>query len=90
MLGAVDEPVFHPCEVSLAPGDALVMYSDGILDAAIDGTLIDEPQVADLLAGPAGASAADLVGRLVHALQRVDAPLRDDVALMALRRTPPA
>ncbi|MDP1850710.1 MAG: PP2C family protein-serine/threonine phosphatase [Solirubrobacteraceae bacterium] len=90
ILGAVDEPAFHTCEVHLAPGDALVIYSDGILDAAIDGTPIDEQRVGALLAGPAGASAADLVGRLTDTLRRIDAPLRDDVALMALLRSPPA
>ena len=90
ILGAVEKLALHTCEVRLAPGDVVVIYSDGILDAAIDGAPIDEQRVGALLAGSPGASAADLVGRLADALRRIDAPLRDDVALMALRRTPPA
>ena len=42
MLGAVTEPAFRTCEVHLAPGDAIVLYSDGILDTQIDGARVDE------------------------------------------------
>jgi sigma-B regulation protein RsbU (phosphoserine phosphatase) len=89
MLGAVPNPVFRTCEVILNPGDAIVICSDGILDTEIDGIPMDEQRVAQLLAGTPGASAQTLVDRLVRALQRVDRPLRDDVAVIALRHTSP-
>ena len=90
LLGVVAAPDFHTCELQLAVEDALVIHSDGIHDAAIGGVPIDEEAVAGLLAGGARAGAAVLVARLVDALRGSDRPLRDDVAIMAVRRTAPA
>lgn len=88
MLGAVDDPTFVTCRFELAAGDAIVMCSDGIHDTKLDGIRLDEERVAELLSGRSAASARDLVDRLVQAVRDVDRPLRDDVAIMALRRTP--
>jgi serine phosphatase RsbU (regulator of sigma subunit) len=88
MLGAVDDPEFHGCAVNLGLGDAIVICSDGIHDAQLDGIRIDERHLAALVTGASQASAQDLVDRIVQALQDVDRPLRDDIAIMALRRTP--
>jgi sigma-B regulation protein RsbU (phosphoserine phosphatase) len=86
ILGAFADPAFHTCAVSLAPGDALVAYSDGILDAITDdGVDLDEQRVEELLAGAPQADAQALVDRLWSGLRGSD--LRDDVAIMALRRT---
>jgi serine phosphatase RsbU (regulator of sigma subunit) len=90
MLGAVEQPTFRTCEVTLGLGDAVVICSDGILDTHLDGRRADEQRIAQLLAGSSEASAQDLVDRLTHALDGVDRPLCDDVAILALRRTPPA
>lgn len=94
ILGAVEHPVFHTCELRLDQGDALVVYSDGILDTMIDGTPVDEQRIIEVLTGSPQASAADLVGRLLGSMRRIDRALRDDVAFMALRhvahRTPSA
>jgi sigma-B regulation protein RsbU (phosphoserine phosphatase) len=87
MLGVVEAPAFGSGAVTLELGDALVVYSDGILDAKIDGVRPDEADVARLLAaGAPQASAQALVQRLVNAV-RGDGPLHDDVAIMVLRRT---
>ena len=88
MLGVVEQPAFETCEVELGPGDAVVLYSDGLLDAELDGVRLDEQRLAGLLAGPGNAGAQDLADRIVHTLRDVARPLRDDVALMVLRRTP--
>ncbi|MEA2494663.1 MAG: hypothetical protein QOJ29_2574, partial [Thermoleophilaceae bacterium] len=48
---------------------------------------IDERHVAELVTGASQASAQDLVDRIMQALQDVGRPLRDDIAIMALRRT---
>jgi phosphoserine phosphatase RsbU/P len=80
ILGAFRDPAFHTCAVALHPGDAIVVYSDGILDS----DLVAEPRVAELLSGLPHAGAQDLVDRLWNAL-RGDR-VRDDVAIMALRR----
>ena len=88
MLGAVERPAFQTCKVNLDPGDAIIIYSDGILDTEIDGIRVDEQRIAELLSGTPQASAQALVDRLMYALQEIDRPLRDDVAFLALRRTP--
>ncbi|MEA2245182.1 MAG: phosphoserine phosphatase RsbU/P [Solirubrobacteraceae bacterium] len=82
ILGAFPDPAFHTCAVTLGPGDAIVVYSDGILDS----DLVDEQHVEDLLAGTPHARAQDIVDGLRSALRGVDR-IRDDVAIMALRRT---
>jgi sigma-B regulation protein RsbU (phosphoserine phosphatase) len=88
MLGAVRDPSFHTCQLNLQPGDALVLCSDGIHDTKLDGIPVDEQRVAQLLSGVRHASAQALVDRLKQVLQAIDRPLRDDFAIMALRRTP--
>ncbi len=90
MLGAVEHPTFQTCEVTLGLGDAVVVCSDGLLDLHLDDKRADEQRIAQLLSGSSQASAQDLVDRLTHAFDDVDRPLRDDVAILALRRTQPA
>jgi len=86
MLGVTPDPTFVTCDVSLRPGDAIIICSDGIYDTEIDGARVDEQRVADLLAGIAQADARSIVERLTHALHKTDRPLRDDVAIMALQK----
>ena len=90
MLGAVSDPTFATCAVTLDPDDAIVLCSDGIHDAEIDAVRIDEQRVFELLSGAAQASAQALVDRLVDPLRSARRPLRDDVAIMVLRRVGPA
>lgn len=85
ILGAFEDPAFHTCAVNLAPGDAIVVYSDGLLDVDTDVEHA-ERNIAGLLAGPPDADAQTLVDRLWHALGGSDR-LRDDVAILALRRS---
>jgi len=86
MLGVIAHPAFETCQITLGPGDAIVICSDGIYDTEINGTRVDEQHVADLLAGIPQASAQTIVERLTHALHATDRPLRDDFAVMALQR----
>jgi sigma-B regulation protein RsbU (phosphoserine phosphatase) len=88
MLGVLDDPVFHTCELTLGPGDAVVICSDGILDTEIDATRVDEQRIADLLSGAMQFSAQALVHRLMDALRANTRPLRDDIAILVLRRAP--
>jgi len=87
LLGAFEDPTFQTCQVHLAMGDAVVISSDGILDTEIDGVRTDEHSIGVLLSGTPHARAAALVDRLVRAIEGVTRPLRDDVAIMALRRS---
>lgn len=71
-------------------GDAIVICSDGIFDAELRGVRVDEQHLAELLSGSPDASAQDLVNRLIGALEDVERPLCDDIAIMTLQRTPTA
>jgi sigma-B regulation protein RsbU (phosphoserine phosphatase) len=86
ILGAFVDPAFHTCAVVLQPGDAIVVYSDGILDCDVGGAAVDEERIAGWLAGVPQAGARALVERLGRVLDGV--ALRDDVAVMALRWAP--
>jgi serine phosphatase RsbU (regulator of sigma subunit) len=87
-LGAVADPAFERCEMHLAAGDTIISHTDRIVDATLDRVHVDEQRVAEMLLGAAHASAQSLVDRLGDAVARIDRPLRDDVAIIALRRTP--
>jgi phosphoserine phosphatase RsbU/P len=87
--GALPEPGEWPSErVELAPGDAIVLYTDGVTDTVGAG---DErfglERLLATLAEPAS-SAQELVDRLAAALRDFagGAPQRDDVACLVLRR----
>ena len=64
-----------------------MICSDGIFDADLGGVRVDEQRIAELLTGAGHASAQDLIGGLTGALGDVERPLRDDIAIMTLRRT---
>jgi serine phosphatase RsbU (regulator of sigma subunit) len=73
-------------EVDLQPGDTLVVYSDGLLDADPDLRL-DRDAIGASLDGRE--SAAEMVSRLV-ALPRLDGPPSDDLTVVVLRCCPRA
>ncbi|WP_217915428.1 PAS domain-containing protein [Miltoncostaea marina] len=80
----------HDAHVTLAPGDALVLYTDGYTEArGDDGELFGDERLLGALAGAAGGSAEELA----DALERAVADFthrrgeRDDRALLVLRAT---
>jgi serine phosphatase RsbU (regulator of sigma subunit) len=72
---------FSEGQVRLAPGDSVLMYSDGLVETET-GTEPPEALVSELR-GAEGA--AELLGRL---MRRVPARLADDVTVVILRRLP--
>jgi PAS domain S-box-containing protein len=87
-LGVLPAQVYRAGSLTLHPGDALVVYSDGLSDARPDLALTPAA-VAGHLAG--AASAAEAVDRLV-ALATPGGPappaLADDLTVVVLRRDP--
>jgi PAS domain S-box-containing protein len=85
LLGIVDVPELTEQSVELAPGDALVLYTDGVTEA--DRSAGPE-RLTTLLEGCAGADAraiAETVER--DALAAHGGPARDDVAVVVVRAT---
>ena len=87
LIGLADGPRFDECSVALAPGDAIVLYTDGLTDAGAPADMLDEDELAELI-GRVDADAADadmLADRLLeHALGVSPSP-RDDIAILVLK-----
>jgi PAS domain S-box-containing protein len=90
LLGALEDLPLSPLTTTLAPGESLLLYTDGVTDIRTAGGLLgDEPLARALATAPA--APADAMEHLRRAT--VDAPgheVRDDVAILLLRATGPA
>jgi phosphoserine phosphatase RsbU/P len=70
----------------LDPGDALVTYTDGVIERRRGTELFGQQRLIDALAAAAGRSAIELVGVVRTAIEDFSTdPRRDDVALLAVR-----
>ena len=86
LLGVVPDPSFSDKSVSLAPGDALVFYTDGVIEGRGTGPPLDEEGLAELVATCVGAG-ADAIAACVEdaAIAAQNGRPRDDIAVLVLR-----
>jgi sigma-B regulation protein RsbU (phosphoserine phosphatase) len=86
LVGAIDDPVYVAVEVALAPGDTLVLHTDGLTEARIDGSRnrYGEDALLGFARSLAPASAHDAVAAFTTLLQGFGDGLDDDSALLAL------
>ena len=87
LLGVRTEVTLTDDELHLAPGDALVLYTDGVTERR-DGTgmLGEEGLAAALEAAPPAASAEDLCALIEQTIVAFSAdPPQDDVAVVVIR-----
>ena len=78
-----------PESVQLAPGDALVLYTDGIPEAQNRREeFFGEERLVEIVQGNLGYSAQDMQDALLTGVHRYmgDAPQRDDITLMVVVR----
>lgn len=86
LLGIVEAAVLEERETVLEPGDALVLYTDGVTEAGAPENPIGEERLAELLSGCAGALADEIAERVVDtAIGIQDGRPRDDIAVLVLR-----
>jgi sigma-B regulation protein RsbU (phosphoserine phosphatase) len=86
VMGAVPEPRLHDVVTVLEPGDAVVLYTDGVTEARRDNEFFGEARLEGLLANLTGKSATDIAQGLSDAVldfQRRVAS--DDIAVVVLR-----
>jgi PAS domain S-box-containing protein len=75
---------------ALEPGETLLVYTDGWLEAGPVQSHRTPEELASAMAASAGENLADLLDRLrTDAVTRAGAPLGDDLVLLALRPTGP-
>ena len=86
MLGIGPNAAPATTDVELRPGDLLLLYTDGILDARTGRETFGEQRLRRTLAACAGEPAAAALRRIDTAVREYSpGPVRDDKALMALR-----
>ena len=84
-VGLIAEPRFVAASTDLGPGDALVLYTDGLVEARRpDGSMLDET-LPDLAADLVGLDAQAVVDALADLLTSLGPGLTDDAAILALR-----
>jgi PAS domain S-box-containing protein len=91
MLAVVGDPEFPQTELSLRPGDVLLLYTDGVTEAGPRKSQFGDGGFRALLrtlAGEPPERVVDAVEAAVVAIQ--DGRPRDDIALLALARVPRA
>ncbi len=75
-------------EIDLDAGDVLLMYTDGLTEARSGDQLFGEERIAQVLRRDPGEELMSLCKTLLEAARDfASAPLSDDVAILAIRRT---
>ena len=86
-IGVFEDPMLTEQEAHLAPGDTLVFFTDGVIEArAPDGSFFGEERLLCLLRSCAGLDAPTIASRVECAvLDFQENGSRDDVAILVLR-----
>jgi PAS domain S-box-containing protein len=90
LLGIMPDPQLRDDSVRLEPGDAVVLYTDGVTDARAPERVLSPADLAGLLRECAGLDAAAIAERVERAATGPNgaealAEPRDDVAILVLR-----
>jgi serine phosphatase RsbU (regulator of sigma subunit) len=86
-IGVFGDANLSEQEANLAPGDALVLYTDGVVEArSPDGLFFGEERLMALLRSSVTLDASSIASRIEEAvLNFQEQALRDDVAVLVLR-----
>jgi PAS domain S-box-containing protein len=86
LLGVLPDPNLEDRSLTLSPGDALVFYTDGVIEGRGAQVQLDEDGLCELLAECAGAGADAIAARVEDAAVSAQAGRpRDDIAVLVLR-----
>ncbi len=88
-LGILDDGTWQQGTAHLAPGDVLLLYTDGITEAQnAQEAFFDEERLREIVRASAGRSALDIQDGLIAQVDAFvgDAPQSDDITLMVVVR----
>ena len=87
VLGVFDDANLTEQEAHLAPGDVLVLYTDGVVEArSPEGTFFGEERLMTILRSSVALDASTMAGRIESAvLNFQEQNPRDDIAILVLR-----
>ena len=86
-LGIAGSQAYEAEHVTLEPGDAAVLFTDGLLEARREGELYGEERLDASLAKHASLPAEELAVALVEDCRAFGGELADDCAVVVLKRT---
>jgi phosphoserine phosphatase RsbU/P len=91
ILGVKPDAVYATGSLSLAPGDAIYLFTDGVTEAAnTQDDLFSEERLEAVLRAAVGSSTAEIVNSVARAVRDFvgTALPSDDITMLALRRLP--
>jgi sigma-B regulation protein RsbU (phosphoserine phosphatase) len=91
LVGAFAKIRLPPCEIQLAPGDLVLLYTDGVTDTrAASGERFGDERLLSVVETARGGPAQDIVDAVVAETRSFqgDMPAADDVTMVAIRRNP--
>ncbi|MCU1371120.1 MAG: stage sporulation protein [Ilumatobacteraceae bacterium] len=90
LLGVVADPVLRDVHAELGPGDAVVLYTDGVTEARRGGELFGETRLVEVLASLAGQPAEAIASGLEAAVTEFRRSASDDTAILVVQAVAPA
>jgi sigma-B regulation protein RsbU (phosphoserine phosphatase) len=87
LLGVVRSPSLVEARLDLFPGDAVVLYTDGVTEARGEGGLFGDERLVAVLAGAAGGTADEIASALDDAVRAHHRGGEDDLAIVVVQAT---
>ena len=89
LLGVLRDINVREYRVALSPGDAIVMWTDGVTDRRGDGEFYGDDRLRELLAANAGRTAQEIAGAIEQSVVRFSSTdPQDDIAVIVARILP--
>jgi serine phosphatase RsbU (regulator of sigma subunit) len=89
IMGAFEQIEMEEYEVDIAPGDMIVLYTDGVTEAMdTQETLFGEERLREVIAAQPDASAAEMVDAIIETVDGFmgAAPQADDITVFVVKR----